>query len=159
VSNAPALILELRNNPGGDLATLVEVAGRFIDGPAWREVRADGTETDHAAQNTAGKALPGKVRLVVLANAGTAGTAEMLAGALRDRRQARIIGTPSFGRGTVQSAWSLDDGSWLRMTTAEWRTPSGTPVDGVGLTPDESVDGAEAQTAAAERAAEAVRGG
>jgi len=146
------LILDLRDSPGGDLDTLAAVAGRFLTGPVWIEsgpAESTGGGIPHPAVPAGGEAMQLPVRLVVLVNEGTADTAEMLAGALHDGAGAVLVGQPTFGKGTVQSTRALTDASLLRLTTARWRTPRGTDVDGVGLTPDRKVPGADDQMATA----------
>ncbi|RIL10633.1 hypothetical protein DCC79_07435 [bacterium] len=137
---APAsLIVDLRDNPGGPLDTLAAVAGRFVEGTVWIERPRAGETIPHAAQTDGapGVALPG--RIVVLVNAGTAGTAEMLAAALRDHAGAHLVGDATFGRPGIQRTTALSDGTRLRLTVATWQTPGGKAVGEEGLAPDEAV--------------------
>jgi|JI10StandDraft_1071094.scaffolds.fasta_scaffold31355_2 carboxyl-terminal processing protease len=126
------LVLDLRDNPGGLLAQAVEVAGRFVAGGRVVIVRARDDEDVWTAGARAAYTGP----LVVLVNEGTASAAEILAGALQDHRRARLLGAPTFGKGTVQRLVNLSDGSGLKLTIARYFSPEGRPIDGVGLTPE-----------------------
>lgn len=134
------LVLDLRDNPGGDLDTLRAVAGRFLSGPLWVEVGGDGVETmvDAGDGGASDYDLPTSVAVVV--NAGTAGSAEILAGAIRDAHGAHLVGVATFGKSAVQDLFTLSDGSLLRLSTAQWQTLSGTQIEEVGLVPDREVD-------------------
>lgn len=126
------LVLDLRDNPGGLLAQAVEVAGRFVAGGRVVIVRARDDEDVWTAGARATYTGP----LVVLVNEGTASAAEILAGALQDHHRARLLGAPTFGKGTVQRLVNLSDGSGLKLTIARYFSPEGRPIDGVGLTPE-----------------------
>lgn len=133
----PGLILDLRGNGGGLLTQSVDVAGLFLNGGEVVSVRGrqnDDYSRYHAKQ---GEKIPG-IPLVVLINDTTASASEIVAGALQDRGRAMIIGTPSFGKGSVQSVFPLDGGhkGALRLTTARYFTPSGRSIQGLGITPD-----------------------
>lgn len=133
----PSLVLDLRNNGGGLLNQSVDVAGLFLDGGEVASVRGrqqDDNSRYHAKQ---GEKIPG-TPLVVLINGATASASEIVAGALQDRGRAMIIGTPSFGKGSVQSVFPLYGGrkGALRLTTARYFTPSGNSIQGLGITPD-----------------------
>ena len=120
-----ALILDLRNNPGGLLTQGIKVADLFLDrgqqivSTRGRLPTASRTYADQAPQQWPG--LP----VVVLVNDGTASAAEIIAGALQDHDRALIVGTPTFGKGLVQSLFPIDDHTALKITTARWYTPSG----------------------------------
>jgi len=133
---ATALLLDLRDNPGGDVTSIRAAAGRFMGGVAWVEVDEDGAITEQAADDVGapGTAVPDRV--IVLVNAGTSGGAEILAGALHDNRGAKLVGQSSFGKGSLQTVTALSDRSRIRLTTGHWRTPAGSEVEGVGLRPD-----------------------
>jgi carboxyl-terminal processing protease len=131
-----ALILDLRNNPGGLLTAAVEVSEKFID---------DGklvvyTEGRVRNQNMRFSAHPKKgysqMPMVVLVNGGSASASEIVAGALQDWGRAQIVGTQTFGKGSVQTIIPLSDGSGLRLTTAKYFTPKGRSIHGKGITPD-----------------------
>ncbi len=126
------LVLDLRDNPGGLLAQAVEVASRFLAGGQVVIVRARNDEDVWSAGARATYAGP----LVVLVNGGTASAAEILAGALQDHQRARLLGAPTFGKGTVQRLVNLSDGSGLKLTIARYFSPHGRPIDGVGLAPE-----------------------
>ncbi len=130
-----AMVIDLRDNPGGDPVVLNAVASRLATGILYRERARDGTLTEHPVRaNGPAYSLP--QRLVVLVNRGTVAEAEILAAALRDGRGARLVGDNTFGQGRLQAVYTLSDSSALRLTVGEWLTPSGQTVDGQGLTPD-----------------------
>ncbi len=131
------LVLDLRSNPGGYLASAVEVASQFLsDGVVLHEVRANGDRREYRAK--AG-GLATETPLVVLMDRGSASAAEIVAGALQDHGRALLVGEKSFGKGSMQSVRSLSDGSSVHITIARWHTPKDRPIDGVGLTPDVAV--------------------
>lgn len=136
------LILDLRNNPGGLLPASVEVADAFLDGGliVYTEGRIASANTRSMA--TAGELLAG-VPVVVLINEGTASAAEIVAGALQDRQRALVIGTRSFGKGSVQNVLPLGDGRAVKLTTARYFTPSGRSIQAEGIGPDIQVRRAE----------------
>lgn len=127
------LVLDLRDNAGGLLAESIAVADEFInDGVLALEEDRRGQETFSGQSGGLGVQYP----LVVLVNGGTASGAELLAGALRDRERAILIGQRTYGKGTIQQIYRLGDGSSLHVTAAEWFTPARTPLDGEGLEPN-----------------------
>ena len=127
------LILDVRDNGGGLLQAAVDVAGQFVDGLVTFERRRDGSEQPfNAPAGGAARDVP----LVVLVNQSTASASEIVAGALRDRRQAQLIGEPTFGKGSVQNVYPLSDGAALHVTVAEWFTPNRTGLRSQGLNPD-----------------------
>ncbi len=131
------LILDLRNNPGGYLHIAIEVAGQFLDGGLiLTERQKDGTERQHTARRGG---LATTIPLVVLVNKGSASAAEIVAGALQDRGRAQLVGEQTFGKGSVQVAHDLSDGSSLRVTVARWFTPNGRSIHEQGLQPDVAV--------------------
>jgi carboxyl-terminal processing protease len=128
------LILDLRRNPGGGLDSAVNVADEFLPaGPILIERFGDGRERLFEATDDG---LAEEIPLVVLVDEGSASASEVLAGALRDRDRAVIIGVTSFGKGTVQTWASLSNGGGVRITVARWLTPEGAWVHDQGLTPD-----------------------
>jgi carboxyl-terminal processing protease len=129
------VVLDLRDDPGGLLTEAVDVADLFLPGGDVVETRGRHRRRAWRAQ----RAVTISERLVVLINGGTASAAEIVAGALRDRAHAPLIGTQSFGKGSVQTVFELGDGSGLKLTVARYFTPDGTPIDGIGLTPDVDV--------------------
>lgn len=131
------LILDLRNNPGGGLTTSVDVADEFLsEGVVLIERFGSGQERIYEVSDDG---LAKEVPLVVLINEGSASASEVLAGALRDRDRAVLIGETSFGKGTVQEWHGLSNGGGVRFTIARWLTPDGTWVHEEGLVPDEIV--------------------
>jgi carboxyl-terminal processing protease len=133
---SPGIILDLRNNPGGYLEISVDIASYFLDKGeiVLREKGNDNREKLYysSEKRPSLKEIP----LVILTNEGTASAAEILAGALRDNRNIKIIGEKSFGKGSVQSLLPLKDSSMLKITIAEWFTPNGTAINDKGLEPD-----------------------
>lgn len=130
------LILDLRNNPGGYLDQAQKVLGRFLaDGPALQERMSDGTVTDLDVLRT--NDAPGlfDVPLIVLTNGGSASASEIVAGALRDRERATLVGEKTFGKGSVQTIRTLSDGSSARITIARWLTPNGHEIHHTGIEP------------------------
>jgi carboxyl-terminal processing protease len=131
-----ALILDLRNNPGGLLTAAVEVSEKFIDDGrlvVYTEGRVRNQNMRFSAHAKRGYS---KLPMVVLVNQGSASASEIVAGALQDWGRATIIGTQTFGKGSVQTIIPLSDGSGLRLTTAKYFTPKGRSIHGKGITPD-----------------------
>ena len=132
------LILDLRNNPGGLLSAAVRVADEFID-----EGLIVYTEGRLKQQNMRFEATPNRRKhpypLVVLVNEGSASASEIVAGALQDHHRALIVGMPTFGKGSVQTIIPLPDGSAVRLTTAQYFTPSGRSIQAKGIEPDVKV--------------------
>lgn len=132
--NPRGLILDLRNNPGGGLNTAVDIADQFLtEGPVLIERFGSGEERVLEASD---EGLAQDIPMVVLINEGSASAAEVVAGALRDRNRATLLGTTTFGKGTVQTWHSLSNGGGVRITFARWLTPDGTWVTEGGLEPD-----------------------
>lgn len=128
------LILDLRNNPGGYLSSAVEVTSQFVGGSViLTEKGSNGRDRVHRARS-GGLALD--IPLVVLVNEGSASASEILAGAVQDTERGTLIGTTTFGKGSVQITNDLSDGSSLRITVARWFTPSGRAIHEVGIEPD-----------------------
>ncbi|HEY4321986.1 MAG TPA: S41 family peptidase [Gemmatimonadales bacterium] len=122
------LILDLRENPGGLLTQGVSVSDLFLD-PARKIVQTKGRMADmnHEFVDGAPQAWP-QLPVIVLVNEYTASAAEIIAGALQDNDRAVIVGTPTFGKGLVQTLWSFGDGRGLKLTTGRWYTPSGRTI-------------------------------
>ena len=139
MQNDPAgIIFDLRGNTGGLLREAVKVASVFMDDQdVLIERFSDGREETYA---TSGKAAAADVPLVVLVNGGSASASEIVAGALQDAGRAQLIGTTTFGKGSVQLPHSLSDGGIMRVTIARWYTPLDRSIDGSGLEPDEVVE-------------------
>ena len=137
-AGADRFILDLRGNPGGLVDTAVAVTDLWLDeGTVLIERKAGGEERIFRSQ--AGDVSQG-APLVVLVDGGTASASEIVAGALRDRGRASLVGQQTFGKGSVQLVHDLVDQSSLHVTTARWFTPDENAIDGVGLTPDIVID-------------------
>ena len=135
-SGMSALIIDLRNNPGGALDSAVKITERFIE-KGKMIVYTRGRIPSQNLEFYANSAHPKlTLPLAILINEGSASGSEIVAGALQDYKRAIIIGTKSFGKGSVQSVIPLGDGSALRLTTSKYFTPSGRVIHGKGVTPD-----------------------
>jgi carboxyl-terminal processing protease len=143
------LVLDLRNNPGGLLTSAVEVAERFLE-PGQLVVYTEGRVRN---QNMRFQANARKIYsgfpIVVLVNQGSASASEIVAGALQDWGRGIVLGTTTFGKGSVQTIIPLSDGSGLRLTTAKYFTPKGRSIHGKGVTPDIIVELPKASPATA----------
>jgi carboxyl-terminal processing protease len=133
------LILDLRNNPGGVLQAAVEVSNAFLDSGliVYTEGRLPNSELRFTANPLT---AAGKTPLVVLINAGSASASEIVAGALQDHKRAIIMGTDSFGKGSVQTVLPLGDERAIKLTTARYYTPSGRSIQAQGIKPDVRVE-------------------
>lgn len=130
-----ALVLDLRNNPGGLLDQAIAVSDAFLDKGEIVSTRGrneEDTKRDNASSGDDTGGLP----LVVLINGGSASAAEIVAGALQDNRRGLVLGTKSFGKGSVQTIISLPNNAALRLTTARYYTPSGRSIQAKGIEPD-----------------------
>ncbi|MGO3056073.1 MAG: S41 family peptidase [Halomonas sp.] len=132
------LILDLRNNPGGILQAAAGVADLFLDDGliVYTEGRLSDTELSFSASPDT---PAGDIPLVVLINSGSASAAEIVAGALQDQRRGVIMGTDSFGKGSVQQIMPLGNGEGLKLTTALYYTPNGRSIQAQGIVPDVEV--------------------
>ena len=132
-----ALVLDLRNNPGGLLNSAVDVLGQFLP-PSTKVVSTQGRATSqkHDYSTPAGLKERPRFPLVVLVNEGSASGSEIVAGALKDLHRAIVVGETTFGKGSVQNVMQLPDGSALRFTTAKYYTPSKTVIQGNGVVPN-----------------------
>src|SRR6185369_9180366 len=129
------VVLDLRNDPGGLLTQAVKVADTFLDSGliVYTDGRLENQKQKYFARR------PGSYMdfpMVVLVNGGTASASEIVAGALQDHKRAIILGTQTFGKGSVQTILPLDDNSALRLTTAKYYTPSGRSIQATGIVPD-----------------------
>jgi carboxyl-terminal processing protease len=133
-------VFDLRNNPGGLLDQAVAVANDFLDHGEIVSTRARHPEDSQRWDAKAGGDLTHGAPLVVLINAGSASASEIVAGALQDNRRAVLLGTRSFGKGSVQTVIPLPGNNGaIRLTTARYYTPSGRSIQGLGITPDVEV--------------------
>ena len=137
--NPVGIILDLRDDTGGYLDAAFEVTSFFIeDGPIMIEEWGDGTEHTY---NASGNVLAPDLPLVVLVNGGSASASEITAGAIQDRGRGTLVGSTTYGKGSVQNWIELEgDNGAIRVTVARWLTPNGKQIHGVGLTPDVEVD-------------------
>ena len=133
------LILDLRNNPGGLLSQAIDVSDIFLDSGVIVSTKGRNTSQNmevSAKRNSPWREYP----IIVLVNGGSASAAEIVAGALQDNQRAMILGTRTFGKGSVQTILPLSDGSGLRLTTARYYTPSGRSIQLSGIEPDIEVE-------------------
>jgi carboxyl-terminal processing protease len=140
------LVVDMRNNPGGLLDQAVDVADLFLE--QGLIVYTKGREADAQMEFSAKRSgTEPDYPMVVLVNGGSASASEIVAGALQDHGRAVILGTQSFGKGSVQTILPLGDDSGLRLTTALYYTPKGTSIQAKGITPDIEVQEAEVKEA------------
>ncbi|KPC64819.1 S41 family peptidase [Streptomyces chattanoogensis] len=132
VSSHTGLLLDLRGNTGGLVTESVASASAFLDGGLVATYDVRGSQRALYADRGGNTRIP----LVVLVDGGTMSAGELLAGALQDRGRAIVVGSPTFGKGSVQMPSRLPDGSVAELTVGHYRTPSGRAVDGQGITPD-----------------------
>ena len=139
------LVLDLRNNPGGILRASVDVSDLFMDGGSvvYTEGRLANSEVQYNA--TEGDPSDG-IPLVILINGGSASASEIVAGALQDHSRAVIMGTESFGKGSVQTIMPLSDSRAIKLTTARYFTPNGRSIQAQGIVPDILVERAKVTT-------------
>ncbi|MCA9482340.1 MAG: S41 family peptidase [Nitrospina sp.] len=135
-TNMEKLILDLRNNPGGLLNQAVEVADRFLPAENLIVYTQGKTEDQNMRFTTQSRGSRVDYPMIILVNGGSASASEIVAGALQDLNRAVIVGTQTFGKGSVQTIIPLSDGSALRLTTARYYTPSGRVIQSEGITPD-----------------------
>ncbi|GGO35681.1 peptidase S41 [Gemmobacter aquaticus] len=157
------LVLDLRNNPGGLLNQAISVSDAFLDKGEIVSTRGRNPQDGERFNAEPGDLMAGKP-IVVLTNGGTASASEIVAGALQDHRRAVVVGTKSFGKGSVQSVVPLRGDGAMRLTTARYYTPSGRSIQALGISPDIVVNqptkapGEEGTEAAAAEAAAKARG-
>ena len=129
------LVLDLRSNPGGLLVSAVQIADDLLQKGGIVSTRGRLGISDTEFNATPGDKLKG-APLVVLVDAGSASASEVLAGALRDNGRARVVGSRTFGKGSVQTLLPLDNGDSIKLTTARYYTPSGKSIQALGIVPD-----------------------
>ncbi|HBG81537.1 TPA: peptidase S41 [candidate division CPR2 bacterium] len=149
--NVKAIVLDLRNNPGGYLESSVKIAAEFIKKgeDVVIEKHGDKVTATHKAE-LIGTFTDAKIPIAVLVNEGSASASEIVAGALQDHGRAILIGEQTFGKGSVQELKGYPDNSSLRVTIAHWYTPKGNSITEKGLTPDINVETDETQLPADE---------
>ncbi len=135
-AGAKALVLDLRNNPGGLLTSAVEVSEKFLDDGKLVVYTEGRVRNQNMRFSAHAKKAYSSLPMVVLINQGSASASEIVAGALQDYNRAVLVGTQTFGKGSVQTIIPLSDGSGLRLTTAKYFTPKGRSIHGKGIAPD-----------------------
>ncbi len=139
---AKGIILDLRNNSGGYLDTSIELAGWFLNRGevvVKQQFRPQSEKEDKIFKARGNEALS-EMPTVIIVNGGAASASEILAGALRDNRQIKLVGTKTFGKGTVQEVVQLGDGSVVKISVSKWVTPAGIVIDEEGLLPDFEIE-------------------
>jgi carboxyl-terminal processing protease len=134
------LVLDLRNDPGGLLNEAVKVSDIFLESGLIVSIQGRTKELNQKFMAHPDK-FPRKYPLVVLVNEGSASASEIVAGALQDQKRAIILGTPTFGKGSVQTIIPLEDNSGIKLTTARYYTPNGRSIQAKGITPDILIKG------------------
>jgi carboxyl-terminal processing protease len=131
-------VIDLRDDPGGIVDQAIVVADQFLDSGTIVTIkgRQGAVETQTAHKGGIAVTVP----LTILVDQGTASAAEILSAALRDHGRAKLVGQPTYGKGTVQTFYDLDDGAGLKLTTARYLTPKGNSLESKGLAPDVVVD-------------------
>ena len=139
IKNINGFVLDLRNNPGGLLSQAIKVSDAFLD-----KGEIVSTRSKHKGEGDRFNAMRGDITkgkpIVVLINGGSASASEIVAGALQDHRRAIILGTKSFGKGSVQTIMPLQGNGAIRLTTSRYYTPSGRSIQAVGVVPDVLVE-------------------
>lgn len=135
VDNIDGFVLDLRNNPGGLLSQAIAVSDAFLNAGEIVSTRGRNVEDSDRFNARNGDLAEGKP-IVILINGGSASASEIVAGALQDHRRAIVIGTKSFGKGSVQTIMPIQDSGAMRLTTARYYTPSGRSIQALGITPD-----------------------
>ena len=133
--NIDGIVLDLRNNPGGLLTQAIKVSDAFLEKGEIVSTRGRDPEAGERFNATAGDLTNGKP-IVVLINGGSASASEIVAGALQDHRRAIVVGTKSFGKGSVQTVMPLRGDGAMRLTTSRYYTPSGRSIQALGVSPD-----------------------
>lgn len=155
VRRTGGIVLDLRGDPGGLLDEAVETASAFLDGGLVATYERYGARPEPL---DAAKGGDTTTPLVVLVDGGTASAAEVVAGSLRDRDRAVIVGSRTFGKGSVQEPVRLTDGSAIELTVGRYRTPNGRSLDGSGIAPDVAVNADRPPREAERRALTVLRG-
>ena len=136
------LVLDLRNNPGGLVPASIEITDALLDGGTVVYTEGRLPSANRSFEATSGDRLNG-LPIVVLINGGSASASEIVAGALQDHGRAAILGTQSFGKGSVQTVIPLGDGRAIKLTTARYFTPNGRSIQAEGIVPDIIIERAE----------------
>lgn len=157
-NGAEGLILDVRDNPGGLLSSVIDVTSMFLEDGSLilYELDGEGDRDNHMARNAGEFA---DIPLVVLANGFSASASEIVVGAIQDHGRAQVVGSTTFGKGSVNILRRLSNGGGLYMTIAKWYTPSGRLIEGNGVEPDHEVtsrDKQKADTSQFEKAVEVM---
>jgi carboxyl-terminal processing protease len=139
IQNVPGFIIDLRNNPGGLLDQAISVTDAFLESGEIVSTRGRDPRDSERYNATPGDLAEGKP-IVVLINGGSASASEIVAGALQDHRRAMVVGTQSFGKGSVQTIMPVQGEGAMRLTTARYYTPSGRSIQALGVAPDVIVE-------------------
>jgi carboxyl-terminal processing protease len=135
------LIIDLRGNPGGYLEAAVNMSSYFLsEGQVVVSEKQGKNETELNHRSTGIKGLPTGIKIVVLVDGGSASASEIFSGALKDHGIAKVVGTKTFGKGSVQELLNFTDGSSLKVTVAKWYTPGGVNISESGIVPDVKVE-------------------
>lgn len=137
-----SLIIDLRNNPGGLLSSAIQIADMFLDKGTVVSIRGR-TKSQNQVYKAHDRTIAPDIPIIVLVNGGSASGSEIVAGAIRDNDRGILVGTKTFGKGSVQTVRELPDGSGIRITTALYYTPSGESIHKIGIEPDEVVEDIE----------------
>lgn len=140
LTNKKPIVLDLRNNPGGFLDVAVKIAGYWIEAEkvvVSEDFKSNREKNDYKSTGPASlKSIP----TIVLVNGGSASASEILSGALQDYSISRVVGTKTFGKGSVQQLTELKDGSSVKLTVAKWLTPNGRTIEKEGIEPDVTIE-------------------
>lgn len=142
-SNWGGVALDLRNNPGGEIAQAVAVADLFLGSGVITRLRGRGGKLRREIRASAEQSLPASVPLVVMIDGYSASAAELLTAALQDHRRALVVGEPSFGKGSVQAMHHFSNGALLRYSSARYFSPHDHAIDGRGVRPDLHIHAAQ----------------
>ncbi|MDR2965372.1 MAG: S41 family peptidase [Treponema sp.] len=138
-NNYKSLVLDLRYNYGGRLDSAIEIAGLFLDGGLVVSTRSRIRSENREFNTRRGTTVPANIPVIVLINRASASASEIVAGALKDRGRAYLVGENTFGKGSVQQVFPVTDGTGFRITTARYFTPSDANIDKIGIPPDREV--------------------
>ena len=136
------MVLDLRNNPGGVLEAAAGVSDVFLDGGVIVTANGRAPDAKFSMEAQPGDDLNG-APLVVLVNGGSASASEIVAGALQDHHRARLVGSQTYGKGSVQTVMALSDGHAIKLTTSKYFTPSGASIQQRGIKPDVVIEDAK----------------
>lgn len=144
IGNVRGMVLDLRNNPGGLLDQAISVSDAFLkEGEVVSTRERDPKNTRRYTARSGNELFPETTPMVILVNNGSASASEIVAGALQDHKRAVVLGTQSFGKGSVQNVVPIPDHGAIRLTTARYYTPSGRSIQAKGITPDIVVEPAK----------------